>query len=196
MQIKLPSFLFFAIPSLIYWLVMRRKGMGNQEISRNLGLVGSSGKFYLYAAGVSIGLAVLSYAVNEFNLMPQEWRQFAQQNSQYASWGKSVKSFLFIFLLEGMSVTLGEELFFRGFLGSLLIRQLGYWKGNLVQTIIFTLVHIPVFMINRSTWPLVFIGIPLIGWFMGFLLHKSGSILPSWLFHTISNATTAFLAIR
>ena len=107
--------------------------------------------------------------------------------SQYAVLTLGLQSFFIALLREGIFVALGEELFFRGFLGGLLIRRFGFQIGNLLQAIIFLLPHLLILTVSTTLWPIL---IPqfIVGWIYGLLLYKSGSILPSWIAHSLSNA--------
>jgi len=49
----------------------------------------------------------------------------------------------------------GEEGFFRGLLGGVLIRRLGFGRGNLVQTLIFLVPHLALLLVDVRSWPIV-----------------------------------------
>jgi membrane protease YdiL (CAAX protease family) len=67
------------------------------------------------------------------------------------------------------------------------IRRFGFLIGNLLQSIVFLLPHLFLLTVSITLWPIL---IPqfIAGWLYGWLLYKSGSILPSWIAHSLSNA--------
>jgi membrane protease YdiL (CAAX protease family) len=110
--------------------------------------------------------------------------------SDYAGKPLTIANILAALFHEAFYIALGEEVFFRGFLGSWLIRRLGFGWGNLAQTAVFMLPHLPLLTLGTQIWP-VFIVQFCAGWLQGWLLEKSGSILPGWLVHTATNLTSA-----
>ena len=96
----------------------------------------------------------------------------------------------YAFVRESIYVALGEELFFRGLVGYWLMRHLGFWVGNAVQSLVFLAPHLLVLSAGLELWPLLLA--PLIsGWLYGWLLYRSGSILPGWLGHSLGIAFAA-----
>ena len=86
---------------------------------------------------------------------------------------------------------LSEEIVFRGFLLKRVSGRFGFHVGNVVQSILFGLMHGVMFfsvtsVINAIIITLVTGGI---GWCMGYVKEKKaeGSILPSWCIHAIAN---------
>lgn len=49
----------------------------------------------------------------------------------------------------------GEEVFFRGLLGGVLIRRLGFGWGNLLQTVLFLVPHRALLLIDVRMWPVI-----------------------------------------
>jgi len=86
---------------------------------------------------------------------------------------------------------LSEEIFFRGFLGKRLSNKFGFVTGNSIQAVLFCLVHgVLLFGNVGMMWVIavtVFTGI--VGWLMGYLNEKlgNGSIIPSWIIHSLMN---------
>ena len=129
--------------------------------------------------------------------MPEEILQNPNLSiSAYAEWAPSIATFLLIWLREAIYVALGEEIFFRGLLGGWLVQRFGFWIGNTVQALTFLLPHLLLLAVSFSFWPIILVQF-MAGWLLGWLRIRSGSILPGWLAHSLSNALGAFaLMIR
>ncbi|MFC1982307.1 type II CAAX prenyl endopeptidase Rce1 family protein [Chloroflexota bacterium] len=85
-----------------------------------------------------------------FRAAPSEVLQDPNINiSDYTGWTLSVTSFFLVWLREAIYVALGEEIFFRGFLGGWLVRRFGFAIGNTVQTSVFLLPHLPLLFISK-----------------------------------------------
>jgi membrane protease YdiL (CAAX protease family) len=70
------------------------------------------------------------------------------------------------------------------------MRHLGFWVGNSLQSLVFLAPHLFVLRCGLELWPLLLA--PLVsGWFYGWLLYRSGSILPGWLAHGLGIALAA-----
>jgi membrane protease YdiL (CAAX protease family) len=82
--------------------------------------------------------------------------------------------------------TLGEEVLFRGLIAGVLVRRWGFARGNAVQALVFLLPHLLLLAVDARLWPLVVAQL-VAGWLLGWLRHRSGSVLPGWLAHTAAN---------
>lgn len=94
---------------------------------------------------------------------------------------------------------LSEEILFRGFLGKRLSYKFGFTVGNIVQSILFGLVH-GVLLFNNVPISLAILVVALTsayGWFMGYLNERmgNGSIMPSWIIHGLVNTISTFLVL-
>lgn len=102
-------------------------------------------------------------------------------------WSAFPSAFLFGIIQTGLS----EEILFRGFLAKRLISHLGFATGNLLQGLVFGLLHGAMFFL--VTTPLKALIITLItgfsGWLLGWMAEKAagGSILPGWMVHGVGN---------
>ncbi len=181
--------LIFIIPSLIYIGVSRKRGQTWQYSFGAVGWQPTSLRYLLIGllTGVLAGVFV---SIFSSNIPPEILENPNIATSQYAGLTLSLLSFLIALFREGIFVALGEEAFFRGFLGGLLIRKFGFQIGNLLQAIIFLLPHLLILTVNTTLWPIL---IPqfISGWIFGLLSYKSKSILPSWIAHSLSNALGA-----
>lgn len=75
-------------------------------------------------------------------------------------------------------------------LGDWLVRRFGFQSGNLIQALAFLLPHLILFAISLSLLPIVIVQF-IAGLLMGWLRHRSESILPGWLAHSLVNALGA-----
>lgn len=86
---------------------------------------------------------------------------------------------------------LSEEIFFRGFLGKRLIAGFGFAIGNVVQAVVFGLVHVGFFASSATPTRLALIGVITAAnaWIMGWINERcaGGSIVPSWMLHSTVN---------
>jgi membrane protease YdiL (CAAX protease family) len=186
--------IMFSIPSLIYIAVRRRLGENWNEIFRKIGWQGSRPIYFLWSLGVMIIVGGLGWLA--FQAVPSEVMQDPNINiSDYAGWTLSVTSFLLVWLREAIYVALGEEIFFRGFLGGWLVRRLGFAIGNTIQALIFLLPHLLLLKVSQSLWPIIIVQL-IAGWLLGWLRYHSNSILPGWLAHSLTNAFGALAAMR
>ncbi|MBJ8325561.1 CPBP family intramembrane glutamic endopeptidase [Streptococcus pacificus] len=91
-----------------------------------------------------------------------------------------------------------EELIFRGFILKRISNKFGFTYGNCVQAILFALLHgvmfIPLVGIIKSLLIVIFTG--LIAYSMGYVNEKiaHGSIIPSWIIHSLSNIFSGICA--
>ncbi len=185
MTIPLQS-LILCLPSAIYVLVQRRRRL---PWSSALQLVGWRGAALRYLGigllfGLIPGLLLLIWPT----LLSGQFADSANiANSRYAGWPATPGSFFLAWVYEAVYVALGEEAFFRGFLGGLLMRRFGFLAGNTLQAAIFLLPHLLLLTVSTSLWPLLLAQL-LAGWLQGWLFFKSGSILPGWIAHSLGNA--------
>jgi len=190
-MVDLPlQLIVFSIPSLTYIAVRRRLGEKWNEVFREIGWQGSRPIYFLWSLGTMIIVGGLGWLA--FQAVPLEVLQDPNINiSDYAGWTFSVTSFLLVWLREAIYVALGEEIFFRGFLGGWLVRRLGFAIGNTVQALIFLLPHLLLLLVSQSLWPIIIVQL-IAGWLLGWLRYRSNSILPGWLAHSLTNAIGAF----
>ncbi len=170
--------IMFSIPSLIFVTVRRRGGEKWNEVFRKIGWQGSRPIYFLWSLGTMIIVGGLGWLA--FRTVPSEVLQDHNINiSDYTGWTLSVSSFLLVWLREAIYVALGEEIFFRGFLGGWLVRRLGFAIGNTVQTLVFILPHLLLLLVSQSLWPIIIVQL-IAGWLLGWLRYRSNSILPGW----------------
>lgn len=98
-----------------------------------------------------------------------------------------------------ITTALSEEILFRGFLLKRLSNKFGFYIGNIVQSILFGLLHGVMFFstINLIHVVLIIVFTGLIAWCMGYANEKKadGSIMPSWIIHGIANLFSAIISM-
>ena len=185
--------ILFSIPSIIYLVFQQRLGESLGEIITKIGWQGSRPVHYLWSLVVTLIIGALGWIV--FRTVPAEI--FGDPNinvDAYAGLKLNIVTFLYIWFREAIFVALGEEIFFRGFLGGLLYRRFGFTTGNIFQAMIFLLPHLLLLTVSFNLWPLLVVQL-VGGWLLGWLRMISGSILPGWLTHSIINALGALAVI-
>jgi uncharacterized protein len=189
-QIQFPAQLvLYAIPCAIYAIVQRLRGRTWSQITSNLGLRSSQPIYYVWALIFFVVLGLLSL-VTIYVFFPGYYDRPGIAASQYAGVELGILVVFYAFFREAVYVALGEELFFRGLVGGWLMRRLGFWVGNALQSLVFLVPHLFVLSAGLDLWPLLLA--PFVsGWVYGWLLYRSGSILPGWLGHSLAIALAA-----
>lgn len=185
--------IILSIPSIIYIAVQRRREKKWSEVFGQIGWQSCELKYYLWSLGVVIFVGGLGWLA--LQLVPQDVLQDPNVSvSKYVEMTPSVATFLLVWLREAIYVALGEEIFFRGFLGGWLIRRYGFAIGNVAQSLIFLLPHLLLLLVSMSFWPMILVQM-LAGWLFGWLRYHANSILPGWLAHSLNNAIGALTTI-
>lgn len=186
--------LVFTAPSLIYLAVRKWRGEKWNQTFEKLGWRGCRPVYFVWSLGVLAILLGLAWLATRLT-PPDVFQRPNIGASYYAGWTRGVSAFLLAWLREAIYVTLGEEIFFRGFLGGWLIRRFGFIVGNTVQTLAFLLPHLLLLLVGLDLWPFLIVTL-VAGWLQGWLRHSSGSILPGWLSHSLANAFGALAAMK
>lgn len=87
---------------------------------------------------------------------------------------------------------IGEEVFFRGLLGGVLMRRLGFRWGNLLQAAIFLAPHMALLLLDVRLWPLLPAQFAA-GWVMGWLRHKTDTFVPGAVVHVMVNIAVGLI---
>ena len=97
-----------------------------------------------------------------------------------------------------LNTSLPEEIVFRGFLLKRIGNKFGFHAGNLIQAVVFGLMHGVMFFsytgIVKAIVITAFTGA--IGWLMGYVNEKKaeGSIIPGWCIHAMANIFSGICA--
>lgn len=136
------------------------------------------------ACWVAVSLASLRIATSV-------WGALATSRFMGAGLLALVPILLYAFIQTGLA----EELFFRGFLAKRLCASFGFSCGNAIQAIVFALLHLLLFINYLPVLSLIAITVlsGINGWIMGWLNEQAagGSVLPSWMLHSLANLLVA-----
>lgn len=117
--------------------------------------------------------------------------------SQFSGLGVSGLAGAIIYSFIQTSFT--EEIFFRGFLLKRLGNKFGFYAGNIIQSIIFALLHCALFFKLTSVLNVILITLftGMIAFVMGAINEKDadGSILPSWCIHGTANIVSSVFSL-
>lgn len=86
----------------------------------------------------------------------------------------------------------GEEVFFRGLLGGVLMRRLGPGWGNILQAAVFLVPHLPLLLVDLRLWPFIPAQFAA-GWVLGWLRHRTGTFLPGAAVHAVVNIVVGLI---
>jgi uncharacterized protein len=113
--------------------------------------------------------------------------------------GLSGSSIVILLIIALLKTSLSEEILFRGFIAKRLVKGIGFKQGNILQSLIFGIIHLVLFwqFTNTSLAPLmgIFVFSTAAGWTVGYIKEKygNGSIIPGWIAHGLGNAISYFL---
>ena len=111
--------------------------------------------------------------------------------------GKGIGALPAILAYAILGTALPEEIFFRGFLLKRMQGKLGFLGANLVQSLLFGLIHALMFIqiIGYLKAFVILVFISLIAYIFGAINEKkaSGSILPSVFIHALANTVVGLL---
>lgn len=191
---------FTLIPFSVYVLTRRRvKGfweyIGMKPASKRVVVTGAL--FGLITAGLMLWLFA---APGLRQLMVDPSTQTGRLNALLDEAG--VLAWLFVALVQALLTTaLAEEILFRGFVAKRFIAWRGFALGNLLQAVLFGVVHLAMLLstdapLTLARWLLVLLLPTFQGWVMGWLNERygKGSAAPSWAAHAAANLFT-FIAV-
>ena len=183
----------FSLIPLIWWAITSRKKCSFFEWI-GLKKVKTDDKKRIIILFVA---TVILLAIPTIFIVPNFVPQSEMATAQFSGKGFSVllPAVIYSFIQTGLS----EEILFRGFIGKRLVNRLGLNIGNLVQGILFGLLHGVMFVsIVGPFGSVVIIFITgTAGYVMGYINENlsKGSIVPSWLFHGCANLCASLIAM-
>lgn len=174
--------ILFSIIPLIWWFVTSRK---KESFFKWIGLKKITGGKKTWTAIILVAISFILIGL----LTLYAIRNIKTATSDFS--GLGVRAIPSIIVYAAFNTALPEELFFRGFLLKRLIKILGFKRANIIQSLIFALLHGLMFHSYVGTITLILIALftGIVALLMGKIneLYSDGSILPSWIIHTLSN---------
>ncbi len=184
----LQTILFGIIP-VAWWFVTVRK---HQKFAEWIGLKKvQGGKKTLIGIIVVSIVFIVSGALTLYTI-----RDIETATSEFT--GLGVAAIPAIVVYAAFNTAFPEELLFRGFILKRLANKFGFNIANFIQALLFGLLHGAIFFalvgVLKTILIIIFTGV--IAWFMGYINEKNanGSIIPSWIIHTISNLFSGIYA--
>jgi len=174
----------FSIIPIIWWLITSKKEksfwywIGLKKI-RNA----KENRTVVWMVSVSTAFLLLLL------LILYTMRNVETATSDFSGLGVAALPAILIYAI--FKTALSEEFVFRGFILKRVSVKFGFHAGNMVQCILFGLMHGVMFFSVTSVINAVLITLFTsgIGWCMGYINEKKaeGSILPSWCIHAAAN---------
>lgn len=182
--------IFTLIPFIVYLIINKSaKGFLNY-----IGLIKTSKKAILLSLGISIVfvastlvLVVMNSNVRMVMTTPPSITGKLHQM------GLNTVSIITLIFTACFKTSFAEEILFRGFIAKRLMKKMGYLKGNILQSVIFALMHIVLFAVltkSNMGFLLYIFALSGIGAFLiGYVKEKygNGSIIPGWVAHGLGN---------
>lgn len=180
---------FLLIPFVVY-VIKHKRSKGFWDY---VGLKKSNKKANLLAVLTSVlfvaPLLLLAFFSDEFRAIMLDPRSVT---GKFHAMGFGIQSMFALLLLAVVKTALAEEILFRGFIAKRLIGFFGFRAGNIVQALLFGVIHTAIFAM--ATQNLLFLAIifivPAIGSYITVYLNEKladGSIVPSWISHGLAN---------
>lgn len=187
------SSIFYAF----HWLRCRKRGSDSFLEYLGIGFDKDQlDKTFFIISGVLILYAILS-TIAQFYYMGSMKSMMTGDNSPYGKIlkdGFSYTSLLLGFIYCFVQASASEELLFRGLIGKRLIYFFGNFIGNILQALVFWVMHLLIFKLVTGEW---FNNIQVLGFFTSFSLgllcgysnfRKEGNtIFPSFILHAVTN---------
>ncbi len=181
--------ILFTIIPFIWWLITARK---KQKFTEWIGLKKIKGGKKTLISVIFVAIAFLASGILTLYLI----KDIETATSEFAGLGAAAIPAIIVYAT--FNTAFPEELLFRGFLLKRLANKFGFNTANLIQALLFGLLHGAMFLalagIMKAVLIIIFTGG--IAWFMGYINEKNsdGSIIPSWIIHTVSNLLSGIFA--
>lgn len=187
--------LLFSLIPFIWWLIFARK---KESYFKWIGIKKMVHEKRIGNTLLITVLAVAGYTVLTTLCIKMVSDGITTAGSQFA--GKGMIAIPAALIYGYIRTGLSEEIVFRGFLLKRMMSKFGFEAGNLLQAILFGLMHGLPFglaMHNITVTVLLTILPGTFGWFQGWLNEKrcGGSIVSSWLLHGTMNFIVTCLGL-
>ena len=187
--------LIFALIPFIWWLITARK---KESFFKWIGIkriISEKNPFITLLITISAAAAYTLLTYLCINLISDK---ITAAGSQFAGMGIAAvpAALAYGYIRTGLA----EEIVFRGFLLKRIKSKFGFAAGNLVQAIIFGLLHgLPFGLATQNILVTILLTIlpGAFGWYQGWLNEKrcGESIVPSWLLHGTMNFVVTCLSL-
>lgn len=109
--------------------------------------------------------------------------------SMMSDYGLNFQGIVMVLLYALIKTSLAEEIFFRGFVLKGLTNVIGFVPANVIQSLLFAMIHLPLIMVFGLKAGLITLIAPFLsGLLMGYMNHRcEDSILPSYMVHAFGN---------
>lgn len=171
------EFIAFSAPALVFLLVRHPR----VEARGVIGLRSARAADYAWALGAAGVLAVLAWVV-----------MWGVPDALVHGSGTAGRITSLLAALSVVFRSVGEEVFFRGFVQGLLRRRLAAWPANLIQGTLFVLMHLPLLLVDLRFWPILPVQF-VAGLVMGWLRERTGSVGPPALTHAVINVVAGLI---
>ncbi len=176
--------ILFSLIPLVWWLITARKKVSFFEWAGLIPVKGfKENKTFAWILGISAAFMALSV----FMLFMLRGVETAASEFD----GAGIGALPAIAVYACLKTALPEEIVFRGFLLKRIAAKFGFTAGNIVQSVMFGLLHgvmfFPLTGAVKTVLIILFTGG--IGFCMGYVNEKkgSGSVFPSWCIHAAAN---------
>lgn len=188
--------IFILIPFTVY-LVSKKSVRGFFDY---IGLKRSEVKANYIAVAVSLVFLIIGVSATVFSSKMRELLTTPPSiTGEIKQMGLSLESVGVLLLIACFKTSLGEEILFRGFIAKRLINKLGYQTGNILQAIIFALIHVILFWLltkaDIAFSAFIFVLTGTVAYVIGYINEKiaNGSIIPGWIAHGLGNTLSYFI---
>lgn len=180
------EFVLLSLPTIVYLIVQSR---GQDRASRFKAALARAGASWGSPAAYGWALLLLP------PMMLTGWLAIALVPADLLSTsGVSVARLTSVGAAIGVMLRpVGEEIFFRGLLGGVLMRRLGPGWGNLLQAVMFVVPHLALLLVDVRLWPIVPVQFAA-GWLLGWLRCKTGTLVPGAAVHVAVNIAAGLIA--
>lgn len=186
--------LFSAIP-FVWWLITARK---KESFFKWLGFKKIVHKGSAAATILMTVAVFLIYGISVTLISRSLSGEITTAGNQFA--GKGISYIPAAVVYGCIRTGLSEEIIFRGFLLKRIADKFGFMTGNIIQAVLFGLMHgVPFGIVSGNI--LIAAAMTLlpaaVGFYMGWVNEKrcGGSILPSWIMHGVINTVVACMSL-
>lgn len=182
--------LFFTLIPFVVYLIKKKTTKGFWEY---IGLKKSTKKANILAVATSLLFASALLLLAAFS---DEFREIVHNptsiTGKFKAMGVSASAIITLLIMAIFKTSLAEEILFRGFIAKRLISVIGYQKGNIIQALLFGVIHTAIFALATKNILFLFIIfiVPAIGSYVSVYLNEkvvNGSIIPGWISHAVGN---------